>query len=134
MIPPQLTDLTFLAVVDFSYNQLEGHIPLGNQFNTFSNDSYMGNIKLCDLPLSKKCKDPNSNAIPPPGKDEASEKISIIDWKFAIAGYACGIVNGFCLGYMFVSKVECLGLKDSRRRGKKQGRKSKRGRRFQSGR
>lgn len=127
MIPPQLIALTFLAVLDLSYNQLEGHIPLGNQFNTFLNDSYKGNIRLCGLPLSKKCKDSDKANIPEPpdGQGERSEKKSIIDWKFAIAGYACGIVIGLCLGYTFLPKMECLGLSDSKRRGRKQGRKSK---------
>ncbi|XVF03652.1 hypothetical protein REPUB_Repub05bG0011600 [Reevesia pubescens] len=54
-IPKQLTNLTFLQVLNLSQNQLSGRIPQGNQFNTFSNDSYSDNFGLCGFPLSKIC-------------------------------------------------------------------------------
>ncbi|XP_022717769.1 serine/threonine-protein kinase BRI1-like 1 [Durio zibethinus] len=54
-IPSQLTNLTFLAVLNLSENNLVGPIPHGNQFDTFDNDSYSGNLGLCGLPLSKQC-------------------------------------------------------------------------------
>ncbi|XP_022764184.1 brassinosteroid LRR receptor kinase BRL2-like [Durio zibethinus] len=54
-IPSQLTNLTFLAVLNLSENNLIGPIPHGNQFDTFDNDSYSGNLGLCGLPLSKQC-------------------------------------------------------------------------------
>ncbi|XP_058182930.1 receptor-like protein 9DC3 [Rhododendron vialii] len=54
-IPRELTSLTFLAVLNLSENHLVGFIPQGKQFNTFENNSYVGNLGLCELPLSKKC-------------------------------------------------------------------------------
>ncbi|KAL7224475.1 hypothetical protein ACSBR1_025851 [Camellia fascicularis] len=56
-IPNQLATLTFLAVLNLSQNHLEGRIPQGNQFNTFQNNSYDGNLALCGFPLSNKCGD-----------------------------------------------------------------------------
>ncbi|MBA0795285.1 hypothetical protein Gohar_006161, partial [Gossypium harknessii] len=54
-IPSQMTKLTFLEVLNLSNNNLVGPIPHGNQFDTFDNDSYNGNLGLCGLPLSKQC-------------------------------------------------------------------------------
>ncbi|KAK4403850.1 Receptor-like protein 50 [Sesamum angolense] len=64
-IPQQLTSLTFLAFFNISYNNLTGHVPQGNQFNTYTNGSYIGNIGLCGLPLSKRCV-PVDDSIPEP--------------------------------------------------------------------
>ncbi|XP_031276225.1 uncharacterized protein LOC116134697 [Pistacia vera] len=54
-IPNQLASLTFLSVLNLSYNRFVGYIPQGNQFDTFQNDSYIGNLEFCGSPLSKKC-------------------------------------------------------------------------------
>ncbi|GAB4856629.1 hypothetical protein Ancab_040499 [Ancistrocladus abbreviatus] len=54
-IPRELTALTFLEIFNVSYNKLAGAIPQDNQFSTFENNSYEGNIGLCGTPLSKKC-------------------------------------------------------------------------------
>ncbi|RHN57979.1 putative non-specific serine/threonine protein kinase [Medicago truncatula] len=54
-IPVKLTNLDFLEVLDLSNNHLVGEIPQGKQFNTFTNDSYEGNLGLCGFPLSKNC-------------------------------------------------------------------------------
>ncbi|GAY47061.1 hypothetical protein CUMW_101710, partial [Citrus unshiu] len=40
LIPMQLASLKFLFLLNFLYNQLEGHKPQGPQLTTFSNDFY----------------------------------------------------------------------------------------------
>ncbi|KAE8701910.1 hypothetical protein F3Y22_tig00110503pilonHSYRG00032 [Hibiscus syriacus] len=45
-IPCQTTKLTFPEVLNLSQNDLVGPIPHGNQFDTFDNDSYGGNLRL----------------------------------------------------------------------------------------
>ncbi|GLT35519.1 hypothetical protein SLA2020_099650 [Shorea laevis] len=96
-IPEQLTKLTFLSVLNLSHNELVGHIPEGKQFNTFSNDSYIGNSGLCGFPLTKKCEEPRP---PSPQFDEKDDSIAVFEWKFALVGYGCGLVLGLSLGYI----------------------------------
>ncbi|GLU17375.1 hypothetical protein SLE2022_337450 [Rubroshorea leprosula] len=90
----QLTKLTFLSVLNLSHNELVGHIPEGKQFSTFSNDSYIGNSGLCGFPLTKKCKP----RPPSPQFDEEDDSTVVFEWKFALAGYGCGLVLGLSLG------------------------------------
>ena len=54
-IPRKLADITYLEVLNLSENHLVGMIPLGNQFNTFENVSYLGNLGLCGFPLTRIC-------------------------------------------------------------------------------
>ncbi|GKV33192.1 hypothetical protein SLEP1_g41728 [Rubroshorea leprosula] len=96
-IPEQLTKLTFLSVLNLSHNELVGHIPEGKQFSTFSNDSYVGNSGLCGFPLTKKCEPPRP---PSPQFDEEDDSTAVFEWKFALAGYGCGLVLGLSLGYI----------------------------------
>ncbi|KAJ1416244.1 Leucine-rich repeat [Sesbania bispinosa] len=56
-IPVQLVALTFLSVLNLSFNELEGEIPRGNQFGTFSEESFLGNKALCGPPMTLKCTD-----------------------------------------------------------------------------
>ncbi|GMJ05317.1 receptor like protein 6 [Hibiscus trionum] len=99
-IPTELTKLTFLEVLNLSQNNFIGPIPVGNQFNTFDNDSYAGNLALCGFPLSKRCgndEEPN----PPTSKvggDEVSAMAFI--WKPVMMGYGCGVVLGLSTGYI----------------------------------
>ncbi|KAL5539827.1 hypothetical protein UlMin_042294 [Ulmus minor] len=87
-IPPSLTKLNFLSHLNLSFNQLAGSIPSGNQFQTFSADSFMGNEGLCGLPLTHNCTDevvePNANY---------SDDGSGIDWDFLSA--EIGFIVGF---------------------------------------
>ncbi|XVE81270.1 hypothetical protein DITRI_Ditri15bG0050200 [Diplodiscus trichospermus] len=96
-IPLQLTSLTFLAVLNFSYNQLDGSIPQSNQFGTFSNYSYIGNPRLCGLPLTRECNEVDFGM--PPSKNEDSWIEGLSDWKIVLMGYGCGLVIGLCIGY-----------------------------------
>ncbi|XP_006363623.2 leucine-rich repeat receptor-like serine/threonine-protein kinase At1g17230 isoform X2 [Solanum tuberosum] len=56
-IPDEIASFTFLSFLNLSFNQLSGRIPSGNQLQTFSADSFEGNIGLCDFPLKKTCSD-----------------------------------------------------------------------------
>ncbi|KAG7567720.1 Leucine-rich repeat [Arabidopsis thaliana x Arabidopsis arenosa] len=54
-IPQQLTGLDFLALLDVSYNNLSGIIPQGRHFDTFDENSYLGNPLLCGPPTDRSC-------------------------------------------------------------------------------
>ena len=97
MIPTELTNLNFLEVLNLSNNQIMGAIPEGKQFNTFSNDSYKGNLGLCGLPLTKKCsKDPEQHS--PPSLPFKREDGFGFGWKAVALGYGCGMVFGMGMG------------------------------------
>lgn len=99
-IPRELKDLTALSFLNFSGNQLFGPIPQGNQFNTFDNDSFAGNLGLCGFPLSKAC-DSHENQPPPPSiPEEDSAHTNIFDWKIILMGYGCGLIGGLSMGYI----------------------------------
>ncbi|TMX01070.1 hypothetical protein EJD97_025270 [Solanum chilense] len=97
-IPRELTRLKFLAVFNLSQNVLVGPIPQGSQFNTFSNDSYGGNLDLCGPPLSKKCGMSDPSHVPQPleseEEDDESYFASGFTWESVVIGYSCGLVVG----------------------------------------
>ncbi|EOY13266.1 Receptor like protein 53, putative [Theobroma cacao] len=99
-IPMQLTNLIFLAVLNLSQNNLVGPIPRGYQFNTFTNDSYIGNLQLCGFPLSKECGESEGTEAPPSIFDEDDDNGRALTWKFAMMGYGCGLVLGLSMGYI----------------------------------
>ncbi|XP_012468637.1 receptor-like protein 9DC3 [Gossypium raimondii] len=97
-IPFELTNLTFLKVLRFSNNNLVGPIPSGKQFDTFEDDSYLGNLALCGLPLPKEC---NNDEIPEAAQDEKGHGNGIaFILKLAMMGYECGIVLGISMAYI----------------------------------
>ncbi|KAK8506409.1 hypothetical protein V6N12_034142 [Hibiscus sabdariffa] len=104
-IPSQMSKLTFLEVLNLSGNNLVGPIPHGNQFDTFDNDSYSGNLGLCGLPLSKQCI--NSGEAKPPAPlvvEHEGSKIPFF-WKVVMMGYGSGVVLGLSLSYIvFVTR------------------------------
>ncbi|XP_016740222.1 receptor-like protein 9DC3 [Gossypium hirsutum] len=97
-IPMQLTDLTFLGALNLSHNNLEEQIPLANHFDTFSNDSFNGNSRLCGFPLSKKCGNNQEPESPP--SIVADEFETTLVWKIAAMGYGSGLVLGLSMGYI----------------------------------
>ncbi|KAL7189643.1 hypothetical protein ACSBR1_039314 [Camellia fascicularis] len=101
-IPEQLTTLTFLAVLNLSMNHLVGPIPRGYQFDTFQNDSYVGNVGLCGLPLSKECGDSEAKHQPPLVFQGEGDTIFLggFTWKAVAMGYGCGMVLGLVMGYV----------------------------------
>ncbi|KAK3440404.1 hypothetical protein EUGRSUZ_B00685, partial [Eucalyptus grandis] len=90
MIPPALAQLNFLAFFNVSDNHLSGPIPQVNQFHTFENNSYGGNLGLCGVPLTKKCGNPIEAPSAPPSGAFAKE----IDWKIVLMGFGSGLVIG----------------------------------------
>ncbi|KAL8499254.1 hypothetical protein ACS0TY_022293 [Phlomoides rotata] len=104
-IPQSLTSLKFLEVLNLSHNHLVGPIPLGNQFSTFSNDSYAANSGLCGAPLTRSC----GNGTEPPSAEDFEEEdeddgfMMGFTWKAVVMGYGCGILLGFILGNVMIS-------------------------------
>ncbi|KAK4343299.1 hypothetical protein RND71_036393 [Anisodus tanguticus] len=96
-IPQELTRLTFLGKLNLSQNLLVGPIPQGPQFNTFSNDSYGGNLGLCGPPLSKQCRTSDPSHVPQPlesDEEDDSYFASGFTWESMVIGYSCGLVVG----------------------------------------
>ncbi|KAD7117659.1 hypothetical protein E3N88_04927 [Mikania micrantha] len=104
-IPHELVQLGFLAIFNVSFNHLHGEIPLGNQFNTFDYNSYMGNHGLCGKPLSNECKISAITTLPPTNKEYSSflpgDKI---DWIIIFLGFGGGLVIGIVLGNLLYAR------------------------------
>ncbi|XP_042012894.1 receptor-like protein 20 [Salvia splendens] len=103
-IPSELTRLTFLAKLNLSMNNLVGQIPRSNQFSTFENDSYVGNLRLCGLPLTRKCNEDDGKSMQP-AKEEGDDEYEFIDgfgWRCVVMGYGSGFIVGIGIGYMII--------------------------------
>ncbi|XVE63379.1 hypothetical protein DITRI_Ditri07aG0015500 [Diplodiscus trichospermus] len=93
-------NLTFLEVLNLSKNNLVGPIPHGNQFDTFDNDSYSGNLGLCGLPLSRQCGNPEGPKLLGPTIVGRESFAIPLFWKVAMMGYGCGVVLGLSMGFI----------------------------------
>ena len=92
-IPMQLADgLTFLSVLNLTFNQLVGPIPFVKQFATFLEASYEGNKGLCGPHLKTKCGSIEPHSPFPTFEDTHPSSRPLIDWKFLSAelGFAFG--------------------------------------------
>ncbi|KAL7224198.1 hypothetical protein ACSBR1_025626 [Camellia fascicularis] len=98
-IPKQLKNLKSLEVLNLSQNQLTGPIPQGNQFGTFLNDSYIGNLALCGPPLLNTC-NPRTPQPPPLMFQQEDNTSSGFIWEVILPGYICGLVWGLVMGYL----------------------------------
>ncbi|KAD7117666.1 hypothetical protein E3N88_04934 [Mikania micrantha] len=104
-IPQEFLQLGFLEFFNVSFNHLNGAIPLGNQFNTFDNNSYKGNHGLCGKPLSKECKISVIPTLPPTNKEYDSFFPSDkIDWIIIFLGFGGGLVIGIVLGNLLYAR------------------------------
>ncbi|GKV42762.1 hypothetical protein SLEP1_g50136 [Rubroshorea leprosula] len=90
-IPQQLSNLNFLEVLNLSDNQLEGMIPTGNQLQTFSEDSFIGNKGLCGVPLKENCR-PNTQ---PSHEGNNSDHGTNINWN--LLSVEVGFVFGLAI-------------------------------------
>ncbi|KAK9232351.1 hypothetical protein WN943_022597 [Citrus x changshan-huyou] len=83
-IPPQLTELHSLSKFDVSYNNLSGPIPDKEQFSTFDESSYRGNLHLCGPAINKSCTnlpellEPSSKGA----EDECAVDMVAFYWSF----------------------------------------------------
>ncbi|XP_019161183.1 PREDICTED: receptor-like protein 12 [Ipomoea nil] len=91
-IPMQLSKLTFLSSLNLSVNKFFGEIPTGNQFQTFSEDSFEDNPGLCGFPLNRTCKPsvPNPHSL---GSSVDSGPKTEVRWEFVTAslGFVMGL-------------------------------------------
>ncbi|XP_042016452.1 receptor-like protein 33 [Salvia splendens] len=101
-IPSELTRLTFLAKLNLSMNNLVGQIPRSKQFSTFENDSYMGNLGLCGLPLTRKCNEGDGKSMQTAKEEVEYEFIDGFGWRCVVMGYGSGFVVGIGIGYMII--------------------------------
>ncbi|KAJ0709869.1 putative leucine-rich repeat domain superfamily [Helianthus annuus] len=98
-IPTSLTSLNFLSDFNVAYNNLQGSVPTGRQFDTFSNQSYQGNPRLCGPPMQKSCSKRSDPSSPPSGHKKGLETEMIF-----------GPLLGFCFGFgiILTCQVHCI--------------------------
>jgi len=100
-IPQQLaSNLYQLSFLNLSDNMFDGKIPRGTQFDTFSNDTYNGNLGLCGFPLTKPCNSEEEGKQKVNGDDDEQSVNGTLTWKlFAMIGYGAGLGIGVSVGY-----------------------------------
>ncbi|MFS7958185.1 putative leucine-rich repeat domain superfamily [Helianthus anomalus] len=102
-IPQQLTALTFLAVLNLSQNHLEGRIPRERQFNTFEDNSYLGNPELCGFPLPKECEKNHETDQSSVKTEDSQDTESGFTWQAVVLGYGSGTLLGLVMGHLMLS-------------------------------
>ncbi|XP_054778360.1 receptor-like protein 33 [Prosopis cineraria] len=99
-IPIELINLNFLSILNLSRNQLEGCIPRGQQFETFTSDSFEGNKQLYGFQLMIPC---NSNRErQPPLQSSSFEDRFEFGWKPILLGYVCGAFLGSTMFWIVI--------------------------------
>ncbi|GJZ98361.1 receptor-like protein 12 [Tanacetum coccineum] len=93
-----LATLPFLSSFNVSYNQLEGRIPTGNQFQTFEANSYVGNKGLCGFPLSRTC---DRSIVPVSASNRTSS--DPCDWQSIYHGMGPGAGSLIVIAVLSIS-------------------------------
>ncbi|XP_058181352.1 receptor-like protein 7 [Rhododendron vialii] len=99
----KIARLTFLSVLNLSYNQLVGRIPQGYQFQTFSSISFDGNKGLCGFPLTDCYKEAKPTLPTLEGRQSYTQEDEI-NWVYITItlGYIVGF--GVIVGPLLYSK------------------------------
>ncbi|KAI9112637.1 hypothetical protein K1719_016303 [Acacia pycnantha] len=92
-IPPSMSKLNFLSLLNFSYNDLMGKIPTGTQIQSFEASSFVGN-DLCGPPLNNNCLSSSSNNKV--DKDNEVDNLKGINW------FLVSMAFGFNVGFWAV--------------------------------
>nr|GMC91967.1 receptor-like protein 12 [Ipomoea batatas] len=94
-IPPYLFSLPSLQILYLNENLFHGKIPTGNQFQTFSEDSFRDNHELCGFPLNATCdNNSSSKGLPwPSSNGSQSDPKSKVRWEFVTSslGFVVGL-------------------------------------------
>ncbi|XP_048498427.2 receptor-like protein 20 [Beta vulgaris subsp. vulgaris] len=102
-IPQELVSLTFLGSFNVSNNLLEGSIPHGFNFDTYTANSYQGNLELCGKPLpecgERRAKGTTNNQDDPKNDNERMLSMS----EIVVMGFGSGVLVGLAWGYYMFS-------------------------------
>ncbi|PRQ57427.1 putative non-specific serine/threonine protein kinase [Rosa chinensis] len=90
-IPTSISQIPRLSMLDLSYNNLSGMIPIGTQIQTFEPTAFAGNHLLCGPPLPRLCFD---HAEKTGDQEEEEGKYELITQGFYIS-MALGFVVEF---------------------------------------
>ncbi|CAA7019118.1 unnamed protein product [Microthlaspi erraticum] len=101
-IPSQLTMMQSLVVFNVSYNDLSGVVPLGKQFNTFGEMSYLGNVRLCGSPTNRSCDNTRSSGEEEEDDGESGLIDMVVLWWSIGATYVT-VLMGFSVFLCFDS-------------------------------
>ncbi|KAM7497448.1 hypothetical protein LguiA_021862 [Lonicera macranthoides] len=97
-IPLGMSSLTYLSHLNLSHNNLFGQIPSGNQFATFNESIYEGNLGLCGSPLLTKCEVATNEE----DGDHRSHNGDDKEDKYEKLGLFVSIALGFIVGFWSV--------------------------------
>ncbi|KAH6778988.1 hypothetical protein C2S52_010225 [Perilla frutescens var. hirtella] len=96
-IPPTISKLSHLGVLNLSFNNLSGRIPWDTHMQTFGASTYLGNPRLCGLPLLRRpCPEAEK---PSNGRDIDSEDE---DDTFITKGFYTSMMLGFFVAFWVV--------------------------------
>ncbi|KAF4363362.1 hypothetical protein G4B88_002109 [Cannabis sativa] len=96
-IPENIGNLSKLEALDFSHNSVSGNIPTGTQLQSFDASSYVGNDKLCGLPILTKCPGDHNPIL----KEDDPHDSNFDDQRwFDMSWFYVGLEVGIALGFM----------------------------------